>query len=873
MKTLLSAGIGALGLALLPVAAHAQSGRIPSTRLNILSPQVETAGDGYLTAADLWNTYKPGNTAEAGRLGSVGAAAGFNVRTMFGSRGNWNEPGGQWPSGYPYTNTFRNSHVIQFPVFKATGWPGYGPGNPMRAVDVSTDTKGAGGTSRFMFAAYHANVVGASDPARNYKRPARFVDAGRTHLVYEAGWPTTAGIDFKVRAHQFTPNEQNLNDFTVLEITMTNTGVVDSNGDGTAEATGNVIDGAAMIVDATPAPSIFIGPGADRSCNCIAAGRTYGYIAAPDATGAPYDLFAWYANVPPSLTAGRVAPPVGRREFGIDNYTQMLGYSDIWNAWTFLGVKQGAISDNNLGAILPTTPDKLTAFGTPGVGSGNRRGWYNSVHRQPGLGGGTTASDRTFRSATATWYADYGKTSNGTTTPANLAPNPNVFSGGTADDITTFVVNNPNARPNGDFKYASEDINKASGITQPIWEPMWNPSAANGNFYDGGVGFSYEYNFTDPVQEGNGPYRLAVGESITFVWTALAGFRMEGVVDASKAARWAWDKGWQVDASLPVPAAPEMNVESTDQGTALVRWSNVSSIRPISGYKIWRSAQYKRRKYLDRGMRAVDRYHEQHTMGAPSASLLDAVNPNFDAQARFVGDIQGSYQFAEWGDYELVAKIPTGELSQYAKPGGGYAYAWEDKDAITGFTYWYYVAAYIDGSFTGPLGRTVDHLESANFNRNGRNGQNGVNGTIGLETPWFGTYPYSYANAAFPKTVQGIKNIGAPFTVVPPVAPDNRVAELLTVSPNPYKITGLNDVRNDPASHTINFLNVPANYTLTIMDVSGQIVYQATQANGLNGRAQWDLFSKDGVEVASGLYVYHLSWPGGQKTGRFAILR
>ena len=38
------------------------------------------------------------------------------------------------------------------PVFKADGWPGYGAGNPVRALDASEDEQGAGGTSRFMFA-------------------------------------------------------------------------------------------------------------------------------------------------------------------------------------------------------------------------------------------------------------------------------------------------------------------------------------------------------------------------------------------------------------------------------------------------------------------------------------------------------------------------------------------------------------------------------------------------------------------------------------------------------------------------------------------------------------------------------------------------
>jgi len=340
-----------------------------------------------------------------------------------------------------------------------------------------------------------------------------------------------------------------------------------------------------------------------------------------------------------------------------------------------------------------------------------------------------------------------------------------------------------------------------------------------------------------------------------------------------------------------------MAVESTTQGTAIVRWTDVANAvpgRPITGYKIWRSSQYKRTKYLDKGMRLVDRYQEQHTIGEPAAALLDPVNPNFNAQSLFKGDIQGTYQPAEWGTYDLVAKIPAGELGQYAaNASGGYQYGYEDKDAITGFTYWYYVAAYRDGSFTGPLGRTVSHLESARINWNGRNGRSTTpggatatpNATISLDTPWGGTYPWAIFNALFPRAgTQARKNIGAEFTVTPAVTATADVERLLTVSPNPYKITGLNDVRNDPASHTINFLNLPAAYTLTIVDVTGQVIFQRKELAATNGRFSWDLFSKDGVEVASGLYLYHVTYgdgsgtpavPGSGKevTGYFSILR
>jgi hypothetical protein len=66
---------------------------------------------------------------------------------------------------------------------------------------------------------------------------------------------------------------------------------------------------------------------------------------------------------------------------------------------------------------------------------------------------------------------------------------------------------------------------------------------------------------------------------------------------------------------------------------------------------------------------------------------------------------------------------------------------------------------------------------------------------------------------------------------------------------------------------------MPADYTLTIMDVSGQIVLQTTTENAVDGKFTWNLQSKDGVEVASGVYIYHLQYGDRSVTGHFAILR
>jgi len=41
-----------------------------------------------------------------------------------------------------------------------------------------------------------------------------------------------------------------------------------------------------------------------------------------------------------------------------------------------------------------------------------------------------------------------------------------------------------------------------------------------------------------------------------------------------------------------------------------------------------------------------------------------------------------------------------------------------------------------------------------------------------------------------------------------------------------------------------------------------------------NGREPWDLTSIDGLEVAYGIYFFHIDAPGiGQKVGRFAIIK
>ena len=72
----------------------------------------------------------------------------------------------------------------------------------------------------------------------------------------------------------------------------------------------------------------------------------------------------------------------------------------------------------------------------------------------------------------------------------------------------------------------------------------------------------------------------------------------------------------------------------------------------------------------------------------------------------------------------------------------------------------------------------------------------------------------------------------------------------------------------------IEFRAIPAGATVRIYTVTGDLV-QTLQHDGLaTGMVPWDLRSKDNLEVAPGLYIFHVDAPEvGESTGRFAIIK
>jgi hypothetical protein len=101
----------------------------------------------------------------------------------------------------------------------------------------------------------------------------------------------------------------------------------------------------------------------------------------------------------------------------------------------------------------------------------------------------------------------------------------------------------------------------------------------------------------------------------------------------------------------------------------------------------------------------------------------------------------------------------------------------------------------------------------------------------------------------------------------------------IKVVPNPYVAAASWEPRNTFASgrgsRELHFTHLPRKCTIRIFNVNGVLIDTIDHNTELdNGDAIWDMLSKDNIEIAYGIYVYHIDAPGiGQKTGTFAIIK
>ncbi|HCY74631.1 MAG TPA: hypothetical protein DHV28_01800 [Ignavibacteriales bacterium] len=100
----------------------------------------------------------------------------------------------------------------------------------------------------------------------------------------------------------------------------------------------------------------------------------------------------------------------------------------------------------------------------------------------------------------------------------------------------------------------------------------------------------------------------------------------------------------------------------------------------------------------------------------------------------------------------------------------------------------------------------------------------------------------------------------------------------IAVVPNPYVgVASWEPLSSEVGrgERRIFFIHLPNECTIRIYTMSGKLVNTIEHSSTIsNGQESWDLVSKDGMDIAFGVYVFHVDAPGiGEKIGKFAIVK
>src|SRR5207249_11614879 len=120
--------------------------------------------------------------------------------------------------------------------------------------------------------------------------------------------------------------------------------------------------------------------------------------------------------------------------------------------------------------------------------------------------------------------------------------------------------------------------------------------------------------------------------------------------------------------------------------------------------------------------------------------------------------------------------------------------------------------------------------------------------------------------------IASIDSIVVPHTTARPRAGD------VWVVPNPFRATarwGRQPVPGDPFGRHLDFFGLPsARATIRIYTVAGDLVAEIPHdGTSGDGQAPWNLISRNGQDVESGIYLFTVDSSAGHQVGRFVVIR
>ncbi len=101
----------------------------------------------------------------------------------------------------------------------------------------------------------------------------------------------------------------------------------------------------------------------------------------------------------------------------------------------------------------------------------------------------------------------------------------------------------------------------------------------------------------------------------------------------------------------------------------------------------------------------------------------------------------------------------------------------------------------------------------------------------------------------------------------------------IAVVPNPYVVTAewepQHVFKSGRGERKIDFIHLPARCTIKIFTIRGYLVNTIDHDALIDdGSESWNLLSKDGMDIAYGIYIFHVDAPGiGSKIGKFGVIK
>ncbi|MBD3378490.1 hypothetical protein GF406_25910 [candidate division KSB1 bacterium] len=191
--------------------------------------------------------------------------------------------------------------------------------------------------------------------------------------------------------------------------------------------------------------------------------------------------------------------------------------------------------------------------------------------------------------------------------------------------------------------------------------------------------------------------------------------------------------------------------------------------------------------------------------------------------------------FAGYRVYRAVGTPDTTFVKVFETLGSG-VHQWQDRDAVRGFSYYYYVTAFDDGSMNQP----------------------GVEDGI---TPGKSVESGRYYN----RTTEPVSLTRA----------GGETLDDIRVVPNPYNIAAAEAGLQYPGENDkIVFMGLPPECTIRIFTQSGDLVKTLEHVDG-SGDEPWDDLTTESRQIiVSGIYIAHIETPEGEQSFvKFAIVR